>query len=99
MTTIVLNTNINEVENKILKISSLVTKTVLKIKISEVENNILDYDTYISTPKFNKLIVESFTARLKEANCMNKTDFDSKLINFNRKFTSNKTKYLEVEKS
>ena len=29
---------------------------------------------------------------------MSKTDFDNKLINFNRKITSNKTKYLEVEK-
>ena len=29
---------------------------------------------------------------------MRKTDFDNKLINFNRKITSNKTKYLEVLK-
>ena len=29
---------------------------------------------------------------------MNKTDFDNKLISFNRKITSNKTKYLEVQK-
>ena len=29
---------------------------------------------------------------------MSKTDFDNKLINFNRKITSNKTKYLEVAK-
>ena len=29
---------------------------------------------------------------------MRKTDFDNKLTRFNRKITSNKTKYLEVEK-
>ena len=29
---------------------------------------------------------------------MTKTDFDKKLINFNRKITWNKTKYLEVQK-
>ena len=29
---------------------------------------------------------------------MSKTDFDNKLINFNRKITSNKTKYLEVQR-
>ena len=29
---------------------------------------------------------------------MNKTDFDKKLASFNRKITSNKTKYLEVQK-
>ena len=29
---------------------------------------------------------------------MNKTDFDNKLKSFNRKITSNKTKYLEVQK-
>ena len=29
---------------------------------------------------------------------MNKTDFDNKLTSFNRRITSNKTKYLEVQK-
>ena len=29
---------------------------------------------------------------------MNKTDFNNELISFNRKITSNKTKYLEVLK-
>ena len=29
---------------------------------------------------------------------MSKTDFDNKLISFNRKITSNKTMYLEVQK-
>ena len=29
---------------------------------------------------------------------MSKTDFDNKLTSFNKQFTSNKTKYLEVQK-
>ena len=29
---------------------------------------------------------------------MSKTDFDNKLVSFNRKITSNKTMYLEVQK-
>ena len=37
-------------------------------------------------------------ARLKQVNVVNKTDLDNKLIRFNRKITSNKTKYLEVQK-
>ena len=46
----------------------------------------------------NKLIAEDFTARLKQADLVKKTDFDNKLIGFNRKITPNKPKYLEVQK-
>ena len=37
-------------------------------------------------------------ARLKQADLVNKTDFDNKLTSFNRQITSNKTKNLEVQK-
>ena len=43
-------------------------------------------------------MVENFAARLKQANLVSKTDFDNKLTNFNRRTTSNKVKYLEVQK-
>ena len=33
-----------------------------------------------------------------QANLEAKTDFDKELTSFNRKITSNKTKYLEVQK-
>ena len=72
------------------------TTTVLNTKISEVENKIPRHDKYITTPEFNKLTAENFTARLKQANLVTKTDFDKKLISFHRKVTLNKTKYLEV---
>ena len=41
MTTTVLNTKINEVENKIPNTSNIVTTTILNTKISEFKNNIL----------------------------------------------------------
>ena len=90
MTTTVLNTKVSEVENKILDTSSLVT--------TKVENKIHDRAKYINTQECSKLIAENFKERLKQANLVNKTDFDNKLISFNRKITSNKTKYLEVKK-
>ena len=46
----------------------------------------------------NKLTAENFTARLKQADLVDKIDFDYKLIGFSRKVTPNKTKYLEVQK-
>ena len=44
------------------------------------------------------LKAERFTARLKQANLVSRTDFDNKLIRFNKNITSNKTRYLEVQK-
>ena len=46
MTTIILNTKISEVENKIPDTNGLVTTTVLNTKIKEVESNIPDHATY-----------------------------------------------------
>ena len=43
-------------------------------------------------------MIENFSAQLKQANSMNKTDFDNKLIKFNRKTFLDKTKFLEVLK-
>ena len=74
------------------------TTTVLNTKISEVKNKIPDHAKYITTQEFNKLAAEHFAARLTQANLVSKTNFDNKLISFNRKITSNKTKYLEVQK-
>ena len=72
------------------------TTTVLNRKISEVENKISNHDKYITTLalEFNRLTAE----RLTQANLLSKNDFDNKIISFNRKITSDKTKYLEVKK-
>ena len=54
----------------------------------------------------NKLTAENFAARLAQANLVskndianfvNKTDFNGKLKQLNKKVTSNKTKHLVVE--
>ena len=91
MTTTVLNAKISEVENKILNTSNLVNTTVLNTKISEVENKIPNHDKYITTLE---LTAKSFAARLKQADLGNKTDIDKKLININKKITSNKIKHI-----
>ena len=88
--TTVLNTKISEVENKILDASSLVTITALKVP---------GHAKYIASQEFDKLTAENFAARLKQGNLVSKTNFDNKLISFNRKMTSNKTKHLEVQKN
>ena len=74
------------------------TTTVLNKKLSEVQNKTPDNSKYITTQEFNNLTAENFAARLKQADLVNKTDFENKLTSFNRRITSNKTKHLEVQK-
>ena len=92
MTTTVLNRKISERQSKISDTSSLVTTTVLNTETSDAKNK------YITNQEFNKLTTEHLTARLNQASLVSKTDFDNKLISFNRKITSNKAKYLKVQK-
>ena len=68
------------------------TTTVLSTNITEVENKIPDNTKYITTQEFNKLETENFAARLKQADLVNKTDFNNTLTSFNRRITSNKIK-------
>ena len=78
------------VENKIPNAINLVQKIDYNTKIRESEKKINDYDCdrYITTPGFNKVTSENFTARLKQENLVSKidivkfvkkTDFDNKL--------------------
>ena len=63
-----------------------------------MEKKITDHshDKNITTPEFDKLTAENFAARLAQVNLVTKTDFDDKLINLNRKITSNKTKNADA---
>ena len=88
MTTTALNTKISEVENKLRDTSSLVTTNVSNTKIGEVENKIPHHAKYITTEEFNKLTAENFAPRLKQAILVSKTDFDNKLIIFDKKTIS-----------
>ena len=95
---------LTSVENKIPIVSNLVKKADYSTKINEIEKKITDHDhsnKHIATPEFCKLTSENFAARLKQvslaskgdiANFVNKTDFDNKLTNLNKKITSNETK-------
>ena len=97
-----LNAKVNEVKNKIPNINNLAATTAL----TAVENKIPDHNKSITTPEFNKLTTEHFTARLKQTNLatkggiadfVKKTDFDDKLKNVNKEVTSNKSVYVLVE--
>ena len=67
-------------------------------ELQKLRINFHNPDKYITTPGFNKLTVENMAARLKQANLVAKTNFHNKLTSFNRKVTSNETKYLQVQK-
>ena len=69
------------------------------MKTTEIGKKLTDYnhDIYITTPEFNKLTAKHFSAKLKQANLVTKTDFDDKLKNLNQKINLNKTKHLLVE--
>ena len=71
------------------------------------KKEIADYnhDKYITTPKYNKFTTKIFDLRLNRANVasksnitnfIKKTDFDNKLLVFNKKNNSNKTRYVLV---
>ena len=82
-----MDTKIGEVENKIPDTSTSVTTTVLNTKFNEAENKLPVHVKYFTISEFKKLIAEIFTARLKQVDLVNKTDFDDKLTSFNRKIT------------
>ena len=87
------------VENKIPNIISLGKKNRLWQKITEIEKKLTDHDhdKYGTTPEFNNLAAEVFDARLKQADLVTWTNFDTKLKSLNQKINSNKTKHLLVE--
>ena len=61
--------------------SGLVTTTVLNTKISKVKKYISDNSKCITTPELRE---KKFAVRWKQADLLNKTDFDNKLTSFNR---------------
>ena len=81
-TNLATKTALTAVENKIPKVCNLVKKS----KIIGIEKKINDHnhDGYITTQEFNDLTVKNFTARLKQADLVKKTDFDDKLKSFNQ---------------
>ena len=72
--------------------------SVLNTETVEVENKIRDNSKYITPQEFNNFTTGNLAARLRQANLVRKTYFDNKVISCNRKVSSNKTKYLKVQK-
>ena len=92
-------TALTTVENKITSVTNLVKKTDYNTKVTETENNVNNHnhDKYIDTSEFNKLTADVFNARIAQADLITKKDFVSKLANFNREITKNKTDHLLVQ--
>ena len=83
-----------------------ILKLATNMALTAVDNEITEDSKYITTPEFNELSAENFTARIKQANLpskgdiadfLKKIDFDDKLNTLNKKITSNKSKHLLVE--
>ena len=91
LSTTVLYSKINKVENKISNTSSSVT---IKNLIKKSVKLTIKFLIMLTTQEFNKLKSENFASRLKQANLVTKTDFDDKLTSSNRKITSNKKKNI-----
>ena len=58
--------------------------------MEKLNKKIPDHVQYIITKYLDKVIAENFSARLKQANLVRKTDFDDKLISSNRGITLKK---------
>ena len=85
-----MNAKIRRVGNKTQDTNSLVLKT----KISELENKPPDHAKYVLRMNFCRWI---FAAKLTQAILLSKIAFYNKLLRFNRKITSHKTKYLKAK--
>ena len=53
---------------------------------------------YFTTADYNKFTSNILDVTLKQKELVNKSGIDKKLININKKITSNKTKHVEAEK-
>ena len=78
---------------RIVVIPSITNLATTTTAVTAVENKIPDHTKYITTPEFNKLMAENFTARLKQANLatkgdiadfVKKTNFNDKIKNLNK---------------
>ena len=96
---LVTKTALTIIENKIPDASNLVKKTEYDTKVTEIENkaNNHNHDQYSSTPEFNTLDVDVFSARLSQANLVTKTVFDNIVSSLNSKIAENKTKNESIE--
>ena len=75
--------------------------------MGEIEKKIPDHSKYITIPDLNKLTVENFAERLKEAKLATKSDIDNFVkgtdvddnLEKNNKISSDKTKLLQIRQN
>ena len=65
------------------------------MKFKKTDND--DSNKYSTTQEVNKLIAQNLASKHDIAALVKKKDFDHKLRNLNKRFTSNKTKHVLVE--
>ena len=77
----------------------MVEKADYNAKVAEIENklNNHDHDQYITTPEFNKLAADVFSARIAQASSITKTIFDNTVSSLDSKIAENKTKNKSIE--
>ena len=92
VTTTILNTKISKVENKTHSVGVLVKETEYDAKMKDIEGK------YFTTADYNKFTRDILDVKIKQKQAVNKSDIDKKLININKKITSNKTKHIEADK-
>ena len=90
-----------------LDLSSCATKADLKNATGIDTSKFATHKFPVTTHNFNRITLETFSARLKQANLATKadigefienTEFDDTPNNLNKKFTSIKIKHAEAEK-
>ena len=65
----------------------------------DYDDNIKDIEgKYFTTADYNKFTSDILDVKIKQKELVNKSDIDKKLINVNKKITSNKTKHIEADK-
>ena len=88
---------ITEVENKILDVSSFITKTNFNTKITEIECRIPDVSSLITKTNFDVRITTIEGKIPDVSSLITRTNFDAKLKAISDRVNKNKSKHLLVE--
>ena len=107
LTNLATKASLTAVENKISSVSNLVKRMTITQKLMKLKRKLLIIITIILLLLQNLISTsEDFAARLKQPNLASKSDIvdlvkktslDIKLLGFNKRINSNKTKHVVVE--
>ena len=85
-----LNADVSEVKGEMPNITNLATKTAINAKISEVKGEIPS-NTVVENKIHN---VSNLASKSDIAVVVKNTDFDNKLLGFNKRINSDKTEHV-----